>query len=216
MNVELLTGRFQPIHNGHKKIIDSMINPIVVIVKGKKSSEDKERNPLSEDYQKKLLEKVCPGVEVSVSPNGFLPGILGYFRKQGKEVTKIYAGADRINGYKSAIETANSKMPKEDQYHVKFQETERITSASAVRKAIKENDFLTFKKLVPEQIWSEWNNLKKIFNEVTELKNFSNWLKEEVQVTTSTNNIKTAQKDQPLINNITNRKMKKLIKMNEE
>jgi hypothetical protein len=138
-----------------------MRNPVVVIVKGGKSSEDKIRNPLSVEYQEKLLKKVSPGVEVSISPNGFLPGILGYFRKQGKEVTTIYAGADRIEGYQSAIKKANDKMPDDQKYHVTFKETERYTSATSVRNAIRSNDYDTFKKLVPKEIWDEWDTLRK-------------------------------------------------------
>ena len=134
--VELFLGRLQPPHNGHKKIIDGMKNPIVVIVKGKKSGADLTRNPLDEDYQKKLMNMIFPRLEISISPNGFLPGILGYFRKQGKEVTKIYAGADRITSYQDAINRANEKMPDEDKYNVTFQETElaaTIASATLAR-----------------------------------------------------------------------------------
>lgn len=187
MNIELIVGRFQPIHNGHKKIIDSMKNPVVVIVKGGKTSEDKARNPLDVDYQEKLLKKVSPGVEVSISPNGFLPGILGYFRKQGKEVTKIYAGADRIIGYTDAINKVNAKMPEDQQYHVTFKETERVTSASAVRNAIRSGDYETFKKLCPKEIWNEWDTLREKLNVVSE---------EDIVETTVSGN--TEKKDQLL------------------
>lgn len=158
--IELFLGRLNPPHNGHLKIIQSMKNPVVVIVKGGKTSQDKERNPLPVEYQKELIEKIAPNVEISISPNGFLPGILGYFRKQGKEVTTIYAGADRINAYKKSIDDANKKMPDDKQYKVTFKETERVTSASAVRKAIRDNDQDTFKKLCPKAIWGEWERLK--------------------------------------------------------
>jgi|PlaIllAssembly_1097288.scaffolds.fasta_scaffold00009_14 nicotinamide mononucleotide adenylyltransferase len=195
--VELFLGRMQPLHNGHKKIIDSMKNPIVVIVKGKKSGADAERNPLDEEYQKKLIEMIFPGLEVSISPNGFLPGILGYFRKQGKEVTKIYAGADRIAGYQDAINRANEKMPEDQRYRVTFQETERVTSATTVRNAIKSGDKDTFKKLVPSAIWGEWDTLRKKLGVMKEgILKFGQWM-EDAAVTTTVA-IKDAQKDIPL------------------
>jgi hypothetical protein len=196
--IELFLGRMQPIHIGHKKIIDSMKNPVVVIVKGGKTSEDKARNPLSADYQEKLLKKVSPGVEVSISPNGFLPGILGYFRKQGKEVTKIYAGADRITGYKTAIDTANAKMPEDQRYKVTFQETERVTSASAVRTAIRSGDQETFKKLCPKEIWDEFDTLQKSIKlaESFEYLPFKIWIQEESVPITVTGNVQN--KDVPL------------------
>lgn len=206
--VELFLGRLQPPHNGHKKIIDGMKNPIVVIVKGAKSGADIERNPLDEAYQKKLMEMIFPGLEISISPNGFLPGILGYFRKQGKEVTKIYAGADRIAGYQSAIDKANEKMPEDQRYQVSFQETERVTSATAVRNSIKSGDKETFKKLVPAAIWGEWDTLRKKMGVVSEgILNFGQWMEEGESVTT-TDAIKDAQKDRPL-GPIVRRKMKK-------
>lgn len=197
-HIELFLGRMQPIHIGHKKIIDSMTNPVVVIVKGGKTSEDKARNPLSAEYQEKLLKKVSPGVEVSVSPNGFLPGILGYFRKQGKEVVKINAGADRIEGYKTAINAANAKMPEDQRYHVTFQETERVTSATAVRTAIRSGDQETFKKLCPKEIWDEFDTLQKALkiSESSEILSFGAWLNEEGEATTVTGNVQN--KDVPL------------------
>jgi nicotinamide mononucleotide adenylyltransferase len=196
--IELFLGRFQPPHNGHKKIIDSMKNPIVVIVKGAKSGMNAERNPLEEDYQKKLMEMIFPGLEISISPNGFIPGILGYFRKQGKEVTKIYAGNDRILGYQNAINKANEKMPEDQRYHVVFQETERITSAMEVRNAIKTGDKDVFKKLVPAAIWGEWDTLRKKLGVLPEgILKFGQWAEEDAVVTT-TDVIKTAQNDRPL------------------
>lgn len=205
--VELFLGRLQPPHNGHKKIIDGMKNPIVVIVKGKKSGADTERNPLDEEYQKNLMKMIFPNLEVSISPNGFLPGILGYFRKQGKEVSKVYAGADRIAAYQDAIDKANAKMPEDQRYHVTFKETERVTSATAVRNAIKSGDRAEFEKLVPKAIWGEWETLKEKLGAVSErVMTFEEWLIENDVVTTD--NIKDASKDQPL-GAIVRRKKKK-------
>jgi len=183
-DVEIFLGRFQPIHLGHKKIIDSMQNPIVIIVKGEKSSNDKKRNPLDADYQKKLLQLACPNVEVTISPNAFLPGIINYLRKQHKNVTTIYAGADRIDGYKKMIEQNNARAPSpEYHYDIKFKETDRFTSATTVRNAIRNNDYDTFKKLVPKAIWNEWLTLKQL------LSNISEDIFIEDEDMTSTNNI---------------------------
>lgn len=168
-----------------------MTNPVVVLVKGNQSSADKTRNPLSTEYQEKLLKKSTPGIEVSVSPNGFLPGILGFFRKQGKEVTKIYAGADRIQSYQQAIDKANKKMPEDQQYRVEFKETERFTSATVVREAIRSGDFDKFKSLVPRAIWDEWDNLQTMLKKTNEglIMTFDEWLAEEATTTTTTGQV---------------------------
>jgi hypothetical protein len=165
---ELFLGRMQPLHRKHQQIIQSMKNPIVVIVKGESSSQDRDRNPLDADTQCRLLHKACPGVEVSVSPDGFLPGILGYLRKKGKEVVSIYCGADRIQEYSAAIERANRQMDQSLQYTVKFEETERYMSATRIRQAIRENDIDTFKQLTPEVLWDEWDTLRSLMCPVQE------------------------------------------------
>lgn len=175
-----------------------MKNPIVVIVKGEMSSEEKSRNPLDAETQQRLLKKACPGVPVSISPDGFLPGILGYFRKKGQEIVKIYCGADRMPEYTKAIEKANKQMDESLQYHVKFEETERFTSATAVRQAIRDGDFDTFKKLMPREIWDEWDSLRKILT-----------VTEEVATTVTAN---VEKKDPPLFAKPIKRKQMKSFK----
>lgn len=167
---DLFLGRFQPFHRGHETIVRMMDNnPVVVIVKGKASREDKKSNPFDEDFQIQMINSVFPNIEVSVSPNGYLPGILGYFRKQGYEIGRVFAGADRINAYKDAINRANARMAKEYSYDVEFVETPRATSATEVRQAIRNNDKATFEKLTPRQIWPMFDQLQTLM----ESSNFS-------------------------------------------
>lgn len=158
---DLFLGRFSPFHIGHMKIVEMMDNdPVVVLVKGKQTAQDKDKNPFSVEYQQKMIKKVFPSLEVSVSPNGYLPGILGFFRKKGQEITRIFCGTDRIEGYKKAIESANAKMEPEYHYLVEFVETPRVTSATKVREAIRGDDIETFKKLTPKQLHSEFETMK--------------------------------------------------------
>jgi hypothetical protein len=79
------------------KIVNMMDNnPTVVIVKGSKTSEDKSKNPFPVELQMEWVKAVFPDVDTSVAPNGFLPGILGFIRKNGKEVTAKYRLFSRI------------------------------------------------------------------------------------------------------------------------
>jgi hypothetical protein len=190
---ELFMGRMQPLHLGHVRIIKSMKNPIVVIVKGKKSSEDKQRNPFDADYQLHLLRKAVPEVPVSVSPDAFLAGIIGYFRKNGKEITAIYCGADRIASYQDALNKSNAKLPDDKKYNIAFKETERFASATSVRKAIKTGDFEAFKKLMPPQLIDEWNAMREV------LKDYAMESRQFREEATTTSAIGTAQKDTPLL-----------------
>lgn len=157
----LFLGRMQPIHKGHDAIIKKMNNPIVVLVKGAKSSQDKERNPLDAEYQTKLIKMLNPKVDVFIAKTGYIPTMVNEYRKKGIEVSEILAGNDRIKGYQGMIASFNKQMPDEKKINVTFTETPRVTSATDVRNAIRGDDFDTFKKLVPKKLHSEWENLKE-------------------------------------------------------
>jgi hypothetical protein len=156
--VDLFITRLQPINIGHTLIIKSMNNPFIVIVKGKKI--DRSKNPFNEDLQIKMLNKVFPCIKYSISPNGFLPGILGYLRKNNINVQSIFSGEDRINSYKLAIQTANKKMIDSEQYIVNFVKTSRISSSTLVRQSIINYDEGTFRQNTPCEIWEYWDLLK--------------------------------------------------------
>jgi nicotinamide mononucleotide adenylyltransferase len=209
--VQLFIGRMQPVHLGHKKIIDSMTNPVIVIVKGEKSSEDRLRNPFSAEYQVKLIKKIAPQAEIITASSGYLPKIMAQLREKGMEVDTVYAGADRIAGYKKQVESANAKMDPEYRYNVKFKETDRVTSATAVRDAIRAGDEQEFRKLMPKELWGEFETMKEILSESFnfDLLSFEEWLNEEGEGPALNASDQIAQKDQPL-------GIKKKKKKNEE
>lgn len=154
-------GRLQPVHLGHIKIIQGMKNPIVILVKGKASSADKKRNPLSAQDQIFLLRKVFPNLRVVIAQNGYLPDIFADLRESANiEITDLYAGEDRIRDYQRMIERINTQLPSNKQFGVRFHKTKRFASATAVRKAIREDDYETFKKLMPEQLYDYYDWLK--------------------------------------------------------
>lgn len=158
----LFLGRMQPIHSGHDAIIKKMTNPIVVIVKGSKSSQDKERNPFDEKYQEKLIKMLNPKVRVVLAKTGYVPDIINELRKDGIEVNEVLAGDDRISGYSRQIDSFNKQIPDEKKIKAKFTTTPRVTSATIVRNAIRSDDYETFKKNVPEKLWKEYGNMKRI------------------------------------------------------
>jgi len=160
--VELFLGRLQPVHLGHVKIIKKMKNPIVVLVKGAKSSQDKNRNPLSAEEQRKLLKKAVPRVKVVVAKAGYLPEIIADLREAGYEVETVYAGSDRISSYKRQVDSANKKLLDKQKFDVTFRETERFASATEVRNAIRSDDKDEFQKLMPKELWSEFDHLKEL------------------------------------------------------
>ncbi|USV40836.1 adenylyltransferase/cytidyltransferase family protein [Xanthomonas phage BUDD] len=155
-NFDLFFGRFQPVHNGHLAVLERMNNPVVVIVKGKVASQDKEKNPFDFEYQKELLQKVIPGLRVHLAETGYLPDII---KMLGDCPDTVFCGPDRIGQYKAQMERANKEL--DEPCLVKFVETERVTSASVVREAIRSGDRKAFKANVPRAIWDQYSTMKK-------------------------------------------------------
>lgn len=159
-SVDLFFGRMQPLHKGHQAIINSMKNPVVVLIKGKKSSADKSRNPFNEKEQERWIKKVNPKVKVITYPTGYIPDIVNELRKEGLEVNNIYAGEDRINSYKKQIIGFNKQIPDEKKINVGIIKTPRITSATDVRQALIDNNIDKFKENMPKELWSEFDYMK--------------------------------------------------------
>lgn len=160
-SVELFLGRTNPPHKGHNAIFKMMKNGVFALVKGKGTSQDKERNPFDQKYQIKLIKKMAPGMKIVVVPNGFVPEIINELRKKGMEVNAVYAGDDRIKVYKGMIDGLNKKLDDDKKFKVKFKLTPRITSATDVRASIRDNDKKKFETNMPKEIWGEFETMKK-------------------------------------------------------
>ena len=154
--VSIFVGRFQPFHLGHAKIVKMMkYKPLILLVKGAGTSEDKNKNPLSAEYQEKLIKKVYPNVEVRIVKNAFLNPIVYHIQKSGEQVVaELLAGPDRIDHYRKRLE---KEYPE-----IEYTKTPRFTSATDVRNAIKNGDEEEFKKLMPPKLYSEWDHLRKL------------------------------------------------------
>ena len=161
--VSVFPGRMAPLHIGHHQIISSMkFKPVVLLVKGKGTSADKNKNPFDEDYQEYLIKKCFPKAEVRVVGNANLTAISYHLRNAGLEVSEVFAGDDRLDSYKKMIERLNAGISDPNlKYEVDFHLTPRVTSATKVREAIKNNDEATFKKLMPRVLWPEWKTMKQ-------------------------------------------------------
>ncbi len=154
---DLFIGRFQPFHKGHATIVESMNNPIVVIVTGKASSTDKYRNPLSPQQQQSLIHQVFPNVPVFISEvSGFVPAIIKMVNESGYNVRRVFAGDDRVDEYRGQVHRANKKILEGDNTHqtinVEFVETPRIVSATDVREFIRTNNLIKYIRSMPRAL----------------------------------------------------------------
>lgn len=164
----VIAGRFQPLHNGHLKMSKKGLGfPTYVIIKGAKSSDNKSKNPFSENDQKRWIKKVFGSkANVVIASNGYLPKIIEDVESQtGQKVIEVVAGPDRITDYQRQI----SKTEYKDVTFVAL--TERFTtdsglgiSATAVRNAIREGNVEAFKQLMPPALYSEFDYMKEILD----------------------------------------------------
>jgi len=167
--VTLIVGRFQPFHNGHASLIKQAKYPIIIgLVKGKKSSEDKVKNPLDFDLQKNVIDKakISQILDVVKVESAFIPSIISMLRDEGYEVKEVMAGTDRINSYRGMIKTYGPKINAPNvivKELVRNDDDEGIAgiSATKVRNAIKAGDFDTAKKMMLNLDQSLFKKLQK-------------------------------------------------------
>lgn len=110
MNIGLYIGRFQPLHNGHYEIIKKMNlendMSYCIIIRGAKSSLNKELNPFCLEDQIKMFSKVLKDFKntgLTVFENAFMPKIMGFLTRK-EDIVKLYIGTDRFNSYKQYIQ----------------------------------------------------------------------------------------------------------------
>lgn len=155
VEVSLFIGRFQPWHNAHSEIVRQTFKKypnyqvLIGVVKGKGTSEVKEKNPLPFNVQVRLIKKSVKefGNKVQVLSEpfeyGFFPYIFTYLRKQDYEVKVLVGGKDRASGYMQQIQKLKDKDETVD-VKMFIPNTRHLVSATQVRETIKNNDFQKF------------------------------------------------------------------------
>jgi len=157
-------GRFQPLTIAHSNIIKRVSKEnksgTIFLVKGKKTSQDKENNPFDEDIQIEMIKKVLPAnMEVKVIPTGFFINELNQMKYDN---FVVYAGTDRIESYKKMVKYSDGK-------NIIIKEIKRTNSdisGTKVRQSLKDNDLDTFKKMTPKEEWGMFDKLRKTILEV--------------------------------------------------
>lgn len=160
MAATLYIGRFQPVTKAHAALLKLAKGTLVVaIVKGIKSSLDKDKNPFDFAIQKEMITAVAPHAKVIEVNNAYIPDIITAVKNEyGIEIKEILCGKDREEGYKKFL----PKMPGVELKVV--DRTEDDISATKVRAALSKDDKQTFTSLVPPQIASKFVELRNIIN----------------------------------------------------
>jgi len=153
-NTGLILGRFQPFTKGHEKMLDFAIknsdDVVLCIVVAKK--ENLEKNPFPFEIQEKMIKKLYPKIKLVTYHNGYIPEIID---QENVKISTMFCGSDRVATYKSML-----KRTGKDNIIIKeIPRTDEDISATKVRESLKNNDFSTFKKLVPKKLHDFFKDL---------------------------------------------------------
>ena len=154
--VGVLVGRMQPPTVAHFELVKRSIrkNDVTyVFLAGQKLSKD---NPVPHKVRAEILKFLRGAVIVKPAKTGYMPGLIEEFvRLDGVSQITIYAGTDRISGYKRMFQ----KDWSHDDIAVKIEEMKRDpdqklghVSGTAVRKSIIDGDLAVFNSMMAQEI----------------------------------------------------------------
>lgn len=145
-------GRYNFFTGGHYSIITQLKKSnkpiILVLVKGKGTSKDKDKNPLNVKDQLKIIKKSA-GKEIQdiiVIDNGFMGEAINAIRKKNYEPVELWTGTDRLKTYTDQVKKYKDTWD----LNLKVKEIKRTgksISATKARASVRNDDFKTFKEL---------------------------------------------------------------------
>jgi len=157
--VALIVGRFNPWTRGHNALLEAAVqegkikNIIIVLIKGKKSSEDKEKNPFDENLQKEIINRTNnPYIKaIIIESSANLPQIINNVRKLGYEPKQLWTGTDRVADYTRQLKYAEAINAKMKIFELPRNEDDADVagiSATKVRQAIRNHDYVTTRNMM--------------------------------------------------------------------
>lgn len=160
---DLFVGRFQPITKTHFEMISSLQDPVVCIVRGQKSSLDKQRNPFSLEYQMECLNKLFGDtVRVVVSSSGYLPEVVSSLNEVGICVRSVHCGSDRYMDYRSQLERHTRTTGVSFSFDLVEHSRTDDVSGTVLRESLRNGDRSRFLQLIPSELQQEYEYMKGI------------------------------------------------------
>lgn len=170
--INVFTGRFQPFHNGHLQACKDAMkeNGLPTVVMYIHNDKFDERKPFNDEIIEKELNIIknwedC--IEDVIWLNRPLPTLVcRVLLEHGYEPILWLAGEDRINNYKNMVQ--EDKIRNELKIEPPtFYLTNRYTSATIVREAIKNNDIITFLNNMPDNTDLLFDEFKEQLNKIS-------------------------------------------------
>lgn len=194
--INIFVGRFQPFTLGHVKVAEQLkkengLNTIMFLVKSNSiKKDDATRRPFSLDVQIEMLDKIKSEYKMIedyfVINTAAIDVIFNELRMKGYEPVLWGTGTDRIKSYSYQVD--NEKYRKElncleDFKLFEIKRGDEDISATKVRNSIKDNDFTTFKSIMPKSLHTMYDKFKEILQNIVEnkyikVKSFENFIKD--------------------------------------
>lgn len=162
--VNVVVGRFQPLTIGHLQMAKDLTAenglPVVYIYIRSKSGQNSHfSDNLTEEMFKRVINKYSYIIDSFSMDRAFIPVTILELQRRGYEPILIGAGPDRFDEYNKMV-ARMTKIETDEEFKI-YHLTKRITSATEVRNAIKEENESKFKKLTPSCIHSLYDKLKE-------------------------------------------------------
>ncbi len=152
-------GRFAPFHNGHKRLLESLIakvgkNKVLVLIGS--SNAVSARTPYTYEDRKKIILMSYPDIEILPLPDSkpnleYFDGTTNELWLNKIEELALSRGESFkfYGGLEEDLEILAERF--ETEILIKRSETENICSATEVRKLIEKKDFKNLEKYVDEK-----------------------------------------------------------------
>ncbi len=176
-----IIGRFSPVTKGHQRLIDYALDNVdeLLILVGSADKKNTYRNPYCVETRIKLLEKVYKKEieegRIILKPLNDLTNELdvegGKWGRYLLDNVRKYIDNKKLYSIYGSEEKRKMWYNKEDLENVTeliLDRTDEDISATKVRKLIATGDYNTFKKMVSEKIYDEYENLRKELLETKE------------------------------------------------
>ena len=161
--VAIMIGKFAPFTLGHLNIENNINLPLVICVTDS-CKKGGEREFLSQSERIKLISKVSNAFIIPVKDANILT-IIDSLRNIDMEPIELHIGSDRIKDYQSQLDKYKDKINSELKIVEIIRGNEDI-SATKVREALKNDDYKTYKQLMPHGLWVYFNHLKDKIGEI--------------------------------------------------
>lgn len=159
----VIVGRFQPLHNGHVALIESIrekfFDEDILIIIGSVNSDDLERNPFSYSVRFKMLKKKFPEIKIIGATDLYDDHLWAEYIDH--LVSAVFPGVSKENI--QFFTGSSGDFNKVTNETVGLDRSENAISGTSVRSMLEVGDE-SWKRLVPEEIHniveSSWTHCK--------------------------------------------------------